>query len=182
MNAPAPEFSRIVSVARISPTGVEKLLESKADERIALAKRFDLIDLKVLKAELTLTPGSQQTINATGTIHADLVQRCVVTLEPLTTHLNLNVDVVFIPSGRERDVESTDPQELDDEFEFFSEGKIDLGEMVAQQLGVNIDPYPRKPDAALPVTEFGVKVEKPRPMAALASIVKNKKNKDKTKD
>ena len=64
------------------------------------------------------------------------------------------------------------PEDSDEEFEFYSGGKIDLGEMVAQHLGINIDPYPRKPDAALPTTEFGAIIEKPQPFASLAKIAK----------
>jgi uncharacterized metal-binding protein YceD (DUF177 family) len=172
MNAPAPEFSRIVSVSRISPKGIEELLETRPAERAALAKRFDLVDLPVLKARLTLIPGSRQTIEATGTIEAEIVQRCVVTLDPIVSRLDLHVNVVFLPAESGLNA----PDELNDEFEYFSGGKIDVGELISQQLGVSIDPYPRKADAALTKTEFGKKTENTLPLAKLRAAVKKKKN------
>jgi uncharacterized metal-binding protein YceD (DUF177 family) len=178
MDAPAPEFSRILSVTRISSKGVEERLEAKPAERTALAKRFDLVDLPALKAYLTLIPGPQQTIGVTGAIVAEVVQRCVVTLEPVASRLEIDVKIVFIPSKSDRDKMPLS-DELDDEFEFFSGGKIDIGEIVSQQLGVALNPYPRKADAALTVTEFGKNIEKQRPFAKLATAVKSKKNKDK---
>jgi len=173
MNAPLPEFSRIISVSRISPKGVEEVLETRPAERAALAKRFDLVDLPVLKASITLTPGSQQTIAATGIIEAEIVQRCVVTLDPIVSRLNLDVDVIFIPAGSDHNIpDARASDELNDEFEFYSGGKIDIGEMISQQLGVNIDPYPRKADAALTKTEFGKQPENKLPLAKLRAAVK----------
>lgn len=176
-----PEFSRIISVSRIPPKGAEEHLEAKPAERAGLTKRFSLLDLPSLKAEISLIPGSRQTINAKGKIEADIVQQCVVTLDPVESHLSLDVDVVFLPSeDPDKDsAKSTSLEELEGEFEYFSSGKIDIGELVAQQLGVNLDPYPRKPDAALTKTEFGAKAETAHPFAKLSAAVKGKKNKGK---
>jgi uncharacterized metal-binding protein YceD (DUF177 family) len=180
MNAPIPEFSRVVSVTRISPKGIEEILGAKPAERAALAKRFDLIEITMLKAALNLTPGAQQTIIATGNIKAEVIQRCIVTLEPITNRLELDVNVVFIPEeSNQAAAKVSEEAELEDEFELFSGGKIDIGEMVAQHIGINIDLYPRKADATLDVTKFGINLEKPGPFAKLAKVVKSKKNKDK---
>jgi uncharacterized metal-binding protein YceD (DUF177 family) len=181
MNEQNPEFSRIISIARIPPKGVEEALEAKPSERAALAKRFDLFDLTTLKAKLTLTPGSQDSVTVKGKLNASYVQNCVVTLEPLTTHLDLDIDVTFFPSEGSQNEADCAPDELDEEFESFSGGKIDLGELVAQQLGVNIDHYPRQPDAILTETEFGAKLETEHPFATLSTGVKTNKNKAKAK-
>jgi uncharacterized metal-binding protein YceD (DUF177 family) len=182
MNAPVPEFSRPVAVSRIPPNGIEEHLEAKPLELTALAKRFDLVELKYLKADLSLTPEAKHSFIVTGRINAKVTQLCVVTLEPLQNVIALDVDITFIPEEDHRDGSGSPfPDEKDEEFEVFSNGKIDLGEMVAQQLGVNIDPYPRKADAALPATSFGTAtVEKRRPLADLATVLK--KIDDKTND
>ena len=183
MNEPLPEFSRPLNIARLSPLGNEERLEAKPAERAALAKRFDLIDLPLLKAELTLQPHGGQAIKATGKIEADLIQKCVVTLEPLKAHLEIPIDVTFMPNaGHREDDELSEPGTLEEEIEYFSGTKIDIGEMVAQHLGIAIDPYPRKKGAVLPVTEFGVQTAKPQPLAQLISIVKGAKKQDKAKD
>jgi uncharacterized metal-binding protein YceD (DUF177 family) len=172
---PVPEFSRLILVDHVSPAGVEQNLTAKQDERAALAKRFDLLELTSLKAQLVVTHGSERTIRVTGQIQADLAQACVVTLERLPSHLDFDVDVTFIPAA---DYTSgagpADAEDVEEEFEVFSGGKIDLGEMVAQQLGITIDPYPRKEGAALGSVEFGTKIETRQPFAQLVEAVKNK--------
>lgn len=177
---PVSEFSRVISVARIPPKGIIERLEAKPSEREALAKRFGLVALPALKAEVTLVPGGQQTVVATGTIEAEVVQSCVVTLEPIKGRLDIDIDIVFIPAeaacGR---CEASQEAELDEEFEYFAEGKIDIGEQVAQQLGIGIDPYPRKKGVKLGAVEFGKKVEIIKPFAKLATALKAKKNKGK---
>ena len=67
--------------------------------------------------------------------------------------------------------------ELEEEIDTYSGGKIDLGELVAQQMGITIDPYPRKEGAALPKTEFGPKIEEPHPFADLTLAPKSPKDK-----
>jgi len=173
MTEVVPEFSHILSVARLSPNGVEESLEATPTERAAVAKRFELIELPLLKAQLLVQPGRMQRVAVTGTITADIVQNCVVTLEPLTTHFELNIKVTFLPLEEKPEQNDGEGENLDDEVEYIQNGKIDLGELVAQQLGVNIDLYPRKPDAALNSTSFGPIETKPQPFANLVEVVKN---------
>ena len=176
MNSPTPEFSRLLSVARIPTKGVEEHLEAKPAERAALAARFDLIELSRLEADVSLTPGENDVITATGTLTADAVQRCVVTLEALPIHIEIPVDVTFLPEETNApDAGVIDEAELDKEFEFYTSGKIDLGEMIAQQLGVSLPPYPHRTDAQPFEREYGEKAEKTNPFAVLLTA-KSKKN------
>jgi len=171
-----PEFSRLLSVARIPPSGTQEKLSATPTECAALAKRFDLVSVGSLSAELDIAQTGRQSFKVTGTIKGEVAQRCVVTLESLPVHINLNVDMTFIPAVD--DVEATGntyPDELEEEFEVYSGSKIDLGEMVAQYMAISLDPYPRKPDAALPKTEFGAKIEVKQPFAKLAEAFKKQK-------
>ncbi len=180
MNIPTPEFSRIINVSRIPPKGMEEHIEAKPAEREALVARFGLVDLPKLVARIVLMPGDRQAVQALGEIEAEIVQKCVVTLEPIANRLKLNVEVVFLPKEVEKLPDDISLDDVDDEFEYYSGGKIDIGELVAQHLGVNIDPYPRKAEAELKQTEFGQKPEKSRPFARLGVVIKTKKNKGKT--
>ncbi|MFA5041641.1 MAG: DUF177 domain-containing protein [Bdellovibrionales bacterium] len=175
-----PEFSRVINVSRIPPKGAEENIEAKPNERKALAERFGLVDLPLLTAKVMVTPERQQKVSVSGTLNAKVVQTCIVTLEPIENSLTLEVEAFFVPA----ECQKTDPKapleiELDDDSEPFSDGKIDIGELVAQTLGIGIDPYPRKKGATLGSVEFGKKAEKQRPFAKLANVVKTKKNKGK---
>ncbi len=181
MTMPDPEFSRVISVSRISPHGVEEHLEAKPAEREALAKRFDLLAVPMLKARVALMPGSGQAITAQGLLEAEVVQCCVATLEPLTSRLAADIHVVFMPE--EAGKESSNPpfDDREDEYEFYKGGKIDLGEMVAQHLGVSIDLYPRKEGAAPVAAEFGAKPAQTRPFATLPDVIRIDKKANKNK-
>ena len=176
MSETLPEFSRVFNVDRIRAAGGDEALEAKPAERTALAERFGLVDLPVLKATLSMRAAPRDAVAVKGTIEADVVQTCVVTLEPVASHLDIPVDLIFVPQNLQN--EGAGAPYLEDEtqdFEYFAGGRIDLGEIVAQNVGINLDPYPRKPDAALPAASFGPADEgKPQPFAVLAQVLKNK--------
>ncbi|MGH6890961.1 MAG: hypothetical protein ACREEP_01765, partial [Dongiaceae bacterium] len=61
------------------------------------------------------------------------------------------------------------------------DGWIDLGELAAEQLGLAIDPYPRKPDAQIPA-EWTAEpaseppaAKRPNPFAALEKLKVHKR-------
>lgn len=181
MNHSAPEFSRILFADRVSPSGSEEQLEAKPAERAALARRFDLIDLPALTAALKIRHEQRGALAVSGTVTADVVQRCVVTLEQVVTHLEIPVELVLLPAGDRRE----DPLiagEEEEDFDYYVNGRVDLGELTAQHLGINLDPYPRKEGASLPKTEFGPAPEARHPFAGLAKAVNIANNQDKSKD
>lgn len=188
MFEPTPEFSRPLTADRLPAAGVQENLTAKPAERAALAKRFDLLDLPALTAQLTVKPQLSGTIAVAGTIHADVVQSCIVTLEPVAAHLDIAVDMMFVPGeepGVGHEASESDMDASESEVDYFANGKIDIGEMVAQYLGVNLDAYPRKSDAALPALGIGAGDsetgnERTNPFARLALPAKNGKNKGKT--
>jgi hypothetical protein len=145
--APKPEWSRPVDVSRMGR--LEHRLEIKAndEERAALARRFDLVSLDALAAELVLKKRGDGVVEMTGRWHARLAQRCVVTLDPIPAELGDEVRLFFgeTPGGP-----AADP--LDDEGwpEPIADGVIDAGEAVAQLVGVALDPYPRAPGVPAP--------------------------------
>lgn len=147
-----PEFSRPLPVDKVTSSGVEQEIEAQSNERIKLAKRFGLIEVKELRAKLHagLIEGGR-TIEVSGTMEANVVQRCVVTLEPLPATIEQAIDTHFAvrPLPVTDSAVIADP-DMDD-IEAVENGIIDLGELVAQTLGVALDPYPRKPD--LPYVE-----------------------------
>ena len=61
-----------------------------------------------------------------------------------------------------------------DETELFEGDEIDIGEAVAQQLSLTLDPFPRAPDAGFPEAEQAEATETVRsnPFAELAKLAK----------
>jgi uncharacterized metal-binding protein YceD (DUF177 family) len=159
----APEFSRLVPLARIPEAGREERLRATPDECAALARRFGIEAVNRVEAGLLLRPEAGGAFTVTGRLSADVVQACVVSLEPVAQTLEEGVALRLLPPG---DEPSDDPEGPD---EITIEGDaIDLGEAIAEQLALALDPYPRAPGAALPGAEGA---QEPRgAFAALAAL------------
>ena len=139
------EFSRPLALGRVGPEGRREVLEASAAECAALARRFGIPSIESLRAELHLKPEPDGAVLAEGRLEATVTQSCVVTLEPVPQQVQEAVALRLLPPGRAPD---EGPEEID-EIET-EHGIADLGEAVAEQLALALDPYPRAPGAALP--------------------------------
>jgi uncharacterized metal-binding protein YceD (DUF177 family) len=159
-----PEFHRPLALARIPPEGREERLEARPAECAALAARFGIPAIDRLSATLRLRPEPGGAFLAEGRLSAEVVQSCVVTLDPVRQSVEEGIALRILPA----DAEPSDDPEGPDEIEA-ADGVVDLGEAVAEQLSLALDPYPRAPGAALPAAE-GEGAEPSGPFAALAAL------------
>jgi uncharacterized metal-binding protein YceD (DUF177 family) len=142
--SPAPEFSRIVSIARLGSDAAEHAIAAGESERAALARRFGLLALERLAATVRLTRIAGG-VRLEATLEAAVVQECVVTIEPFTSTVSDSFALVY-----RRGVEAGEGAMInvgEDEDEPLLGDEIDIGEAVAQQLSLALDPYPRSPAA-----------------------------------
>ena len=162
-----PEFSRRVAWDRVRDVAVELRVEANAQERAALAERFGLLRLDSLSAELTLLRLDGERVRCWGRLRADLAQACVVTLEPVRQQVDEAVELVFSRLiGADQGTIDIAAEDAADH-EPLLEGQMEVGESIAQQLAVSLDPYPRRPDAAWEPAAETPEPEK-NPFAALA--------------
>jgi uncharacterized metal-binding protein YceD (DUF177 family) len=150
------EFSRPVSPEAIGEQGRTMSIEADRDECARLAERLGLNSLESLSAEIGLTPQKKgRFIHLEGRLQADIQQTCVVTLEPIETHIEASIERLYdttmetlsdgdtVKEGDDFDVEID--SEDDDPPEALMEGQIDIGEAITEQLALEINPFPRKP-------------------------------------
>lgn len=177
----SPEFSRPHRLGGKAPRRVE--LRAGPAECAALARRFSIPAVARLEARLLLVPATDGTTRLTGTLEAEVVQECVVTLEPVPQAVLAPLDLLLLPEGTPATDDNPDsPDEIETEG-----GMVDLGEVVAEQLALAMDPYPRAPDAAIPPDLVDPSAgalepeadladtppERPNPFAALARLKRN---------
>ncbi len=160
------EFSRPLDVRQSDSKQVT--LEANEAERAALAERFGLVRIDRLEAEITLSR-NDRTVDATGTMRADFVQSCAVSAEDLPVSVNEDVSFRFVPetTGHTPDEEIEIDAEDCDEIEY-SGTQFDLGEAVAQSLGLAIDPYATGPGAE--EARALLKKDEDGPFAALKNL------------
>ncbi|MCK0129307.1 DUF177 domain-containing protein [Erythrobacter sp. F6033] len=123
-------------------------VEADETERRRLAGRFGLTSIELLRAEIELEDKGKA-IRATGTVEARFIQRCAVSFEDFPVTLSEPLDLRFVPEGtlaeshdEEIELEADDCDEIE-----YSGDTFDLGEAVAQTLGLAIDPYAEGPNA-----------------------------------
>lgn len=139
---PTPEFSRELDLEELDETPRQLAIEADEEERRLLATRFDQQSIGRLTADLVLVwlePG--EVLSVSGRFEADVVQTCVISLEPVSASLNEEINLVFARDF-EKSADIVDPEDAEP-----LEGEmIDLGELVAEELSLALDPYPRHPD------------------------------------
>ncbi len=182
MNEIEAEFSRPVNVERLP--GGETVMEIAAEphEREALARRFDIPAVEALRARVRLRPlGGSRMVRLRARFEAEVVQSCVVTLEPVRLQVAEEFELMYGPeepagAGHEISFSAED----EDPPEPIRDGVIDLGEAVAEHLALALDPFPRAPGATLDLpAEDGAgeaAPARPGPFAALAGLRGEKKN------
>lgn len=161
------EFSRPLSLDRISSTQHREEIAATDKERADLADRFGLLSLNSLAASFTLKRVRKDLVRVKGHITAKLAQACVVTLDPVPARIDERFEVDFLEGVRPAETDVELDAEAAEAPEAAPDGWIDLGELAAEQLGLALDPYPRKPDAEVPAEWKAEAAEEPAPAAAV---------------
>lgn len=121
-----------------------------------LAQRLSVVSVDSLKADVKISHGAgEAAYHVTGRIDAHLTQECVVTLEPVLSHIEDDFEAWFadpeaaisIAKARHEKLNEKGHGELplldeSDDPEALVDGKIDLGELVTQYLSLAVNPYP----------------------------------------
>lgn len=155
-----PELHRPVALDRIGPRGMTVDIEAKPDELPAIAARLHVLALESLHCAFRLRRVGASTVEAEGALRAQVTETCVVSLDPFSHDVAETFTVHFVPPGAEDD--NPDPEAVDQIP--YAGAAADLGEAAVEQLALALDPFPRKPGAALPAE---ASEETPNPFAAL---------------
>lgn len=169
-------FSYDVKVGHISANPVTVHLEADADERLGLARLWNVVSVEALTAELQIGKWKKDGVRIRGRVRARLTQSCVVTLDPVESEIDEPVDQIFVPEGSklarivtdERGEMVLDPDGPDMP-EMFIGDTIDAGAIVTEFAAMAIDPYPRKPGIAFSghIEDSAEKDVRPNPFAVL---------------
>jgi uncharacterized metal-binding protein YceD (DUF177 family) len=151
-NKSKSEIERLVDLDRMGAAGAAVEIAPSESERTALAKRFGFLGLPAFSARVTVDcrPGGQVVVE--GRLRGRIVQACVLTLDPVAQDLDDTFRIVFKQDmADERDPESGEAvlNSQADAPEPLTGNMLDVGEIVAEQLSLAADPYPRRPGAKL---------------------------------
>jgi uncharacterized metal-binding protein YceD (DUF177 family) len=173
----------VVEVRSIGETGQNSRFQASAEQCASLTRDLDLIACNSLTVAYKLRSQHRGRYRLTGSINADVVQRCVVTLDPVPAVLDEEIDIEFWPEDQlaakptpgvtqEASDEHNDTADFsalgDEPPEPIEQGRIALGRVVYELVSAGLDPYPRSPGAEF---AFASKDDgKDNPFAALAKL------------
>lgn len=190
--APRNEFARPVVIDPLPDAGIAVELCADAGERRALARRFGLLELDTLRATGRLERGDDShELRFHGRLEAELAQACVVSLEPVPASIRQPVERRYRrldPAGASGAIAARDDtiwvigeHDEESEVELVSGRTIDLGEAIAEELALALDPYPRAAAADDLVAEdlgphisFGAAEPAETPLAALRQLTEKR--------
>lgn len=172
--------SFLAHVARLPQKGMPVVIDANEKERAALAEAHGLVAVERYRAELLVTPWKRHGVKVSGTVEADIVQECIVSLEPIENHLVESVEGVYLPEdsklgrlgfhdGGEIVLDAEGP----DSPETFSGDTIDVGALAEEFFGLGIDPYPRKAGAEI-VTAVDNENESEGPLQQKLRLLRSK--------
>jgi hypothetical protein len=151
-----------VRLSQVGRATLQRRIVADAKARRDIARRLGLERLDLLEAELTVAPWLDGA-EIKGRWRAEIEQTCGVTLEPLPSAPEGDLDLRVLPAGSPNAPEPSSEEEVidpeaEDPPDVVEGDLIDLGALVAEQLALEIDPFPRKPGA-----EFVQPEEPPAP-------------------
>lgn len=157
-------LNKVVFLGEIGPNGWQGNFVATPAQCAKIAERFEIPQVKNLTCHVNIIIDGDL-IRATGHIKATLARVCVVSLETFDEELDTDFEALFaenIPFIKEG--------EMKDDIEPIDRGRLDIFEIVAEQVGLNMNPFPRKPDASGDYIEQGESAN--RPFANLKNLIK----------
>lgn len=167
-------FDWRVALRDIGANGVSGELTANAEQLIELARVVDIKSCDRLAFTYQIKPLRSGMYRLSGRIVADIVQSCVVTLEPINSRIDETIDTELRPA----DLMSEDGPTGEDmtvldrpDFEPIEGDEINIGLIVQEHMSTAIDPYPRLPGEELDVHAAG-DAEAANPFAVLKKLKK----------
>ena len=140
-----PELSRPFAIDRMGEAS-RVTVEASASECAAIATRLAIVEVANLTCHFQLRRWEGATVQAHGQLRARVRQNCVITMDDFDTDVAEDFEIRFVPEGMEsEEIDLDAPDEIP-----YAGASIDLGEATTEQLALCLDPFPKKPGAALP--------------------------------
>lgn len=172
---PTPTALRVADLPQNADTPFS--LRPDAATLRQIAEELGLTSLKKLAFEGKLTALGKNDWQLDARLGATVVQPCVVTLEPVTTRIDADINRLFIKDYSEPDEPEAEMPE-DDRSEPLTPW-IDPAAVMVEALALEVPEYPRSGDAALGQVVYTKPGQAPmtdedaRPFAGLADLRRN---------
>jgi uncharacterized metal-binding protein YceD (DUF177 family) len=175
-------LSHVYNLARLGNAGDAVHFAADTEQRGAIAKWSGIVSVEKFEAGVEIQKLAPNRFALAFRLSADVTQACVVTLEPVSSHMERSFtrELMFVGSSRHRDAESgsdsgSGPEvvldsALEEGPEEIESLHFDLAMPVLEEFVLSLDPYPRRPGV-----EFAVKNPESTPPDSPFAVLKGLK-------
>ena len=165
------DISRLYNLGRLGQTVDEIVWYFNDEERAALAKIAELLDVPKFSARIVLKKLSPTRFALHYDLAAEIVQACVVTLEPLVARIGKDFvrELHHTPNLHRMEKEVIVTPGDDDLADDIESLHYDLAGPLIEEFLLALDPYPRAPGVEFTPPE-GMRDKPESPFAALKSL------------
>jgi uncharacterized metal-binding protein YceD (DUF177 family) len=148
-----PPLQHYFELGGLSQAGAEVTVKAKAEELPGLAEWGGVDSVKLFTATVSLRRLSQSRFSFEAELTVDVVQACVVTLEPVESRISRHIirELQLAPRLPAEAGELTLSAGDDDVPETIASLDYDLAAPLLEEYVLAIDPYPRKAGVAFAV-------------------------------
>ena len=155
MTDPLP-LSQIYNLARLGNAGDKVTVATDDAQRAAIARWADVLSVEHFSATADIRKTAPTSFELAFTLHADVTQACVVTLEPVPAHLEHRFSRTLLFTGQARrkaPPPESAPEVVLDSLEDEGPEEIeslhyDLAGPLLEEFVLALEPYPRRPGVA----------------------------------
>lgn len=158
-------------VSEVGEQGLEVRRDATHSQCVAVAAAMEIVACNQLGANYRITPLPNGRFRVAGEVSAEVVQNCVVTLDPVVQRIVEPIDIEFRPKAQ---IDSPADGEHEvfapDDPEPIENNRLAVGRIVYETIATALDPYPRATNAELEAAEGQAEPRdsKANPFAALA--------------
>lgn len=167
------DISFVLDARMVTKNGLSFLLKATKQQCLDLAKFYELPALNNLIFEFSIHL-KDDLIVLNGFLDADVVETCVVTNENFKEHIHQTVSLLFsedenVIKAQESKMDFSPDEELID---FIENGRIYFLEIVQEQFGLALNPFPKKTDEPFVYYEEKNEAVKTNPFSVLKHLTK----------
>jgi uncharacterized metal-binding protein YceD (DUF177 family) len=172
----AVPLERFYDLDSLGRAGADVAIVADAEALKRLAAWAEVEAVESFKGEVALKKTAATRFSLDYTLDADIVQSCVVTLEPVRSHIAQTFSRELHLSHASAHRHAVKSEELtlaagdDDAVEEIESQRYDLAGPLLEEFVLAIDPYPRAPGAVLPESPETVAPPRESPFAALKAL------------
>ncbi|MEE3035806.1 MAG: hypothetical protein VX329_00975, partial [Pseudomonadota bacterium] len=106
------EFSRVIDIVKIKPSGTKLQTIGSDDECHALKNRLGVEGFMNLRMDVDITPWRKQGLRVEGVVEADIEQICGVSLETIVQHIKEPLAFFLLPEHLAKGMADDEDEDL----------------------------------------------------------------------